>query len=80
MPEISRPCSNRKVKVCIYADDEDPPHFHVRGPNISAKVAIRTLEVTRGAVPKRELDEIRAWARANTQALLEKWTELNERE
>jgi len=29
MPMIHRLCS---AKICIYADDYAPPHFHLRGP------------------------------------------------
>ena len=80
MPEICRPCTNHKVKICIYADDEEPPHFHIRGPNISAKVDLETLTVTRGWIPKKELDEIVAYATAHMAFLRMKWSELNERD
>jgi len=80
MPEICRPCTNHKVKLCMYADDEDPPHFHVRGPGISAKIDLATLKITRGWVPKKELDELVAYASANKPTLYLKWSELNERD
>ena len=51
MPEICRPCTNKKFKLCIYADDHPPPHVHVRGPNVSAILDLGKRQVTRGWVP-----------------------------
>jgi hypothetical protein len=40
------PCVKRigGVKICIYADDENPPHFHVRSAESNAKIRIDTLQ------------------------------------
>ena len=80
MPEICRPCTNQKAKLCMYADDHAPPHFHLRGPGFSASIDLATLQVTRGWAPKRELDEAIAYATAHMESLRLKWSELNERD
>ena len=80
MPEICRPCANRKVKLCMYADDEDPPHFHIRSPDFSGSVDLATLVVTEGWIPRKELLKIRAYATADRVFLYRKWSELNDRD
>ena len=80
MPVICRPCTNQKVKLCMYADDHVPPHFHLLGPDFSAVLDLATLTVTRGSAPAAVLDEARAYARANTGFLRQKWSDLNERD
>jgi hypothetical protein len=64
----------------MYADDHDPPHVHVRGGGYSAVINLDTLQVTRGWIRGRELDEIVAYLGANMQVVRAKWSELNERD
>ena len=45
MPTIQR---LRNFKVCMYADDHDPPHFHVLGPGWSGVIDLDTHTVCRG--------------------------------
>jgi hypothetical protein len=79
MPTIAR-LSN--AKICIYADDHNPPHFNLRGPNSNANINIRTLEVMRGSASRTDLIEAREWVNReeNMRALLEAWSRLNERD
>ena len=67
------------AKVCIYADDHHPPHFHVVGPDFQVLVRIADLEVFAGNARKKQIAEAMAWAHANREALLCTWVELNER-
>jgi hypothetical protein len=69
-------------KICIYADDHNPPHFNLRGPNSNANINILTLEIMRGGASRTDLAEAREWANraGNMQALLDAWSRLNERE
>jgi hypothetical protein len=41
------PCIERLggVKLYIYADDENPPHFHVRSGDSNAKVRIEAFRL-----------------------------------
>ena len=78
MPVICRPCTNKRVKLCMYPDHV-PPHFHLLGPGWSAVIRIDSLTVTRGWAPARELREALQWVTANQQFLQQKWAQLNER-
>jgi hypothetical protein len=53
------------------------PHFHIEGPGFRASVAIGTLEVIIGAVPRRMLVAALPWALAHQSELRAKWEELN---
>ena len=53
------------------------PHFHIEGPGFRASVAIATLEVIVGSVPRRVLVAALAWALAHQSELQAKWEELN---
>jgi len=76
MPTIQR---FGAAKLCIYADDHHPPHFHVVGPDFQVLVRIVDLVVFQGGARPNQIAEAMAWARANRAMLLRKWTELNER-
>ena len=77
MPEIVR-FSN--CKICIYADDHHPPHFHIRGRGWDVSVDLRTLVVIRGSGVQRDIAEAVEWATMNRAALYATWGKLNERD
>lgn len=76
------PCIERLggVKLYIYADDENPPHFHVRSANSNAKVRIDDLQIMRGEIRRAEYARVVEWAAERQEWLLEKWREYNERD
>jgi hypothetical protein len=76
MPTIQR---FGAAKLCMYADDHRPPHFHVVGPDFQVLVRIADLVVFAGQAHANQIAEAMAWARANRAALMRKWAELNER-
>jgi hypothetical protein len=65
-------------KIAVYAGDHGVPHFHIEGPGFRASVAIATLEVIVGAVPRRVLVAALSWALAHQGELQAKWEELNQ--
>ncbi len=69
-------------KIYIYPGDHNPPHFHLRGPDSRALVAIVTLEVIAGKASRKDLEEVREWVRKeeNLTLLVSEWRRLNERE
>jgi Domain of unknown function (DUF4160) len=77
MPRIVRLAA---VSIYIYADDEAPPHFHVKGPGTDVKVAIETLQVMRGRYRRGDLAQAISWAAENQALLRAKWSEYNERD
>jgi len=76
MPTIQR---FGAVKLCIYADDHRPPHFHIVGPDFQVLVRIADLGVFEGTARSSQIATALAWARANQSLLAQRWTELNER-
>ena len=64
-------------KIAVYARDHGVPHFHIEGPGFRATVAIATLDVIVGAVPRRVLVEALDWAAERQAELLAIWQELN---
>jgi hypothetical protein len=79
MPEIVR-LSNSKI--CMYADDHEPSHFHLRGPGWQASVDLATLTITAGRAPRRDLGEALRWVGVaeNRARLFSEWSRLNERD
>ncbi len=76
MPTIQR---FGAAKLCIYADDHRPPHFHIVGPDFQVLVSIADLVVFEGAARSNQIAAAMAWAHANQNLLAQRWTELNER-
>ena len=76
MPTIQR---FGAAKLCMYADDHHPPHFHIVGPDFQVLVRIADLVVFQGAARPNQIAAAMAWARAHPILLARRWTELNER-
>lgn len=74
MPTIRRFANS---KIAIYADDHDPPHFHIEGRGFRAVVEIETMLVRAGDV--RKAAEAMDWAASNQDVLWAEWTRLNRR-
>jgi len=74
MPTIVR-IGNLKIQV--FADDHNPPHFHVVTPDHEALVALATLTVLRGTIRRRDLKTAVEWVRANREAVADEWERLN---
>lgn len=68
------------MKLYIYADDENPPHFHVRSADSNAKVRIDDLQIMRGEIRRAEYARVVEWAAARQEWLMERWREYNERD
>ena len=77
MPEIVR-LSN--YKVCVYADDHLPPHFHIRGRGWDVSVSLKTLTLMAGKGVSHDIDEAIRWAESNVELLYQVWKKLNERD
>lgn len=74
MPTIRRFAN---CKIAIYADDHNPPHFHIEGRGFRAIVEIETLTVRAGHT--RAAAEAMAWASLNRVLLRMEWLRLNRR-
>ncbi len=72
--------SLRNVRIRIYPDDHNPPHFHVVGPDWECVVDIGTLTIVRGSPKNNNINDVLEWAGSNREFLMEKWTVYNERD
>ncbi len=70
MPAISRFFG---IVIAMFYDDHEPAHFHVRYAEHRAKVAIDTLELTDGALPRRALALVLEWAALHRGELRANW-------
>ena len=68
MPEVSRFYG---IVIQIYYGDHPPPHFHALYAGEVAKIAIDTLQVIDGSIPKRALALVLDWTSIHQQELLE---------
>jgi hypothetical protein len=66
MPEVSRFYG---IVIQIYYGDHPPPHFHANYAGSVAKIAIETLQVIDGSLPKRALGLVLDWATIHQQEL-----------
>jgi hypothetical protein len=69
-----------KYRICMYAGDHNPPHFHVVSPEFHVRVEISTLRVIDRGVRKRKFAKALDYADRCKAELALKWMELNERE
>jgi hypothetical protein len=64
------------IVIAMYFGDHNPPHFHALYGDDEAALAIDTLDVIAGTLPRRQLKQVREWAAANRALLVARWNEL----
>jgi hypothetical protein len=65
------------VKVYMYFEDDNPPHFHVIDGETQAKVEIATMQVLEGKLTRRAKKHVMPWAIKNKKLLNDKWKEFS---
>ncbi|MBF0162553.1 MAG: DUF4160 domain-containing protein [Magnetococcales bacterium] len=66
-----------KIRVSVYADDHNPPHFHVASPDADAVVRIRDLAVIGGDGTHDHIKVAIEWAREHREVIALAWIEMN---
>jgi hypothetical protein len=61
------------IVIQMFWNDHAPPHFHALYGDDEALIDIRTLEVTRGRLPRRATALVLEWAQEHRSELLEDW-------
>jgi hypothetical protein len=61
------------IIIRMYFDEHAPPHFHAIYAEHEACIAIETLDVVRGAMPRRALALVLEWASVHRDELRENW-------
>jgi hypothetical protein len=70
VPEISRFFG---IVIRMFFNDHQPPHFHAVYGDAEAVIAVETLEVLRGSLPRRALALVLEWAVVHRNSLREDW-------
>ncbi len=70
MPEISLFYG---IRVTMYYDDHNPPHFHVEYAGNKALIDIINATVMRGALPNKQLKLVLAWCVLHQDELMQNW-------
>lgn len=70
MPTISRFFG---IRILMFHDEHARPHFHARYAEREASIAIDTLEVLAGGLPRRVLALVLEWALLRRPELRENW-------
>ncbi len=70
MPEI---CLFGGIRIIMYYDDHNPPHFHAEYAGYKSLVDIQRGCVIRGALPDRQLKFVLAWCEMHRDELMQNW-------
>lgn len=57
----------------MFYNDHPPPHFHVEHGEFKAEMAIETLQVLAGRLPRHALGMTREWTASHRAELLDDW-------
>ena len=61
------------IRITMYYDDHNPPHFHADYAGHKALVDIQDCCVIRGSLPNRQLRFVLAWAELHKDELMQNW-------
>lgn len=61
------------IRVTMYYDDHNPPHFHAEYNGNKAIIGIDEARVLKGALPSRQLKLILAWCVLHQDELMQNW-------
>ncbi len=61
------------IKILMYWDEHNPPHFHAEYGDLKAIVSIKEAVVIRGALPVKQLKLVLAWCEIHQSELMMNW-------
>lgn len=61
------------IRITMYYDDHNPPHFHAEYAGYHALVDIENGCVIRGFLPNRQLKLVLAWSELHRDELMQNW-------
>jgi hypothetical protein len=59
--------------IAMYYNDHSPPHFHAKYGEYETRIAIESLEIVRGQIPRRALALVLEWAAIHRVELQANW-------
>lgn len=72
MPEISRFFG---IVIAMFADDHNPPHFHVRYGNYNATITIDKA-IIKGEMPNSVIKKVVQWMEEHPEEIMDNWNRL----
>jgi hypothetical protein len=63
------------IKIYLYYNDHNPPHFHAVYAGDYVEIAIRDLSILNGDINKRALKLVLEWASQHQAELMAAWEE-----
>ena len=61
------------IKIYMYWDEHNPPHFHAEYGEFKAIVSIKESVVLKGALPLKPLKLVLAWCEIHKEELFKNW-------
>jgi len=77
MPELSRFFGIRVSMFAEHGTRHHRPHFHAVYQGAKVVVAVDTIEVLAGALPRRQQRLLEGWAELHQTELLEAWNQIH---
>ena len=68
------------IIISMYYNDHMPPHFHAIYADFEVKIAIETLSMLEGELPRRALAMVLEWATLHRSELQSNWERAREGE
>lgn len=65
------------LRIRMYPNDHNPPHFHILTPDHAVAVRIDSFEILVGYIPEADLRIALNWARQNKERLSDEWARLS---
>ena len=62
------------IRILMYLNDHEPPHFHVRKAGQKAKIEIVSGCLVSGRLDRGAMKKVQSWRASNQSALLQAWT------
>lgn len=66
-------CEFDGIRIYMYWNDHQPPHFHVMYGEYKAIIEIRTGQLLAGTLPSSVLRTVREWQTRRVHDLIENW-------
>lgn len=65
------------IKIYVYANDHNPPHFHAMYAEYEELIIIQTLKNYSGDIPKTQRKKVIKWASKNQDFIMNQWNRIN---
>ena len=73
-------CEFDGIRIYMYDNEHQPPHFHVFARGESAVVDIKELDVSAGRLPRADRRKVVEWANRRKEELKRNWERIERKE